>query len=65
MVIDPCFFQGMSSLHTNNVLEAIHIRQIHENVPLDEVESVIMFFAIQLLVNCEVLCVIIPIDGNG
>jgi hypothetical protein len=55
MVIDACFFQGMSSLHTNNVLEAIHIRQIHENVALDKVESEIMFFAIQMLVNCDIV----------
>jgi hypothetical protein len=28
------------------------------------VECVIMFFSIQLLVNCEIVCAITPIDGN-
>jgi hypothetical protein len=64
IAMDDCFFQGQSSLHPNDVSEAINLRHIHNNVPLDLVESVIMFSAIQLLVKCEILCVITPIDGN-
>jgi hypothetical protein len=52
-VIDDCFFQGESSLHPNDVSEAIHVHQIHDNVPVAVVECVIMFFSVQLLVNCE------------
>jgi hypothetical protein len=65
MVIDDCFFQGQSSLHPNDVSEAIHVYQIHDNVPLEMVECVIMFFSIQLLVNFELVPAITPIDGNG
>jgi hypothetical protein len=34
------------------------MRQIHDNLPLKGVESVIMFFSIQLLVKCDKVCVI-------
>jgi hypothetical protein len=64
-VIDDCFFQGESSLHPNDVSEAIHVHQIHDNVPLEVVECAVMFFSIQLLVNCEIVCAITPMDGNG
>jgi hypothetical protein len=62
--MDDCYFQGQSSLHLNDVSEAIHVHQINDNFPLEVVASVIMFFSIQLLVNCEIVRVITPIDGN-
>jgi hypothetical protein len=49
----------------SDISEAIHMRQIHCNLPLEVVESAIMFFSIQLLVKCEIVCVITLIDGNG
>jgi hypothetical protein len=33
-VINSCLFQGDSTLHPNDVSEAIHVHQIHDNVPL-------------------------------
>jgi hypothetical protein len=63
-VIDDCFFQGQSSLHPNDVSEVMHVCQNQDNVPLEGVECVLMFFSIQLLVNCENVCAIKPIDGN-
>jgi hypothetical protein len=66
MAMDDCFFKGKSSLNPNDVTEGIkHVHQIHDNVPLKVAESVIMFFSLQPLVNCEIVCVITPIDGNG
>jgi hypothetical protein len=59
------FCQGQSSLHANEESEAIHVHQIHVNVPLEVVECVIMFFSIKLPVNCEIVCVTTPIEGNG
>jgi hypothetical protein len=61
--INDCYFQGQISLHPNDVSESIHVHQIHDNVPLEVVERVIMFFTIQLLVNCEIVYVITPIEG--
>jgi hypothetical protein len=63
-VINNCLFQGDSTLHPNDVSEAIHVHQIHDNVPLAVVECVIMLFSVQLLLNCEIVCAITPIDGN-
>jgi hypothetical protein len=60
--MDDCYFQGQSSLRPNDVLEATHVHQILDNVPLEVVERGIMFFSI---LNCEIVCVITPIDGNG
>jgi hypothetical protein len=37
--MDELFFQGQSSLHPNDVSEAIHVHQIHDIVPLEVVES--------------------------
>jgi hypothetical protein len=65
MAMDDCSFQGGSSLNPNDVSKAIDVYQIHDNVPLEVVESVILLSSIHLLVNCEILCVITPIDGNG
>jgi hypothetical protein len=62
--MDDCNFQEESSLNPKVVSESIHMHQIHDNVPLEMVERVIMFFSIQLLVNCEIICVITPIEGN-
>jgi hypothetical protein len=64
MAMDDCYFQGGSSLYPKNVSEATHVHQIHDNVPLEVVERVIMFFSVQLLVNCEIVFVMTPIDGN-
>jgi hypothetical protein len=47
--MDDCLFQGQSSLHPNDVSGAIYVHQIHDNVPLEVVDCVIMFFSIQLL----------------
>jgi hypothetical protein len=41
------------------------MHQIHDNLPLELVESVIMFFSIQLLVKCDNVCAITLIDCNG
>jgi hypothetical protein len=57
MVMENFFYQGGSSLHLNDVSKAILLRQM--------VESVIMFFSIQLLVKREKVSVITLIDGNG
>jgi hypothetical protein len=62
--MDVCSFHGQSSFCPNDVSESIHVHQIHDDVPFEVVERVIMFFSIQLLVNCEIVCVITPIDGN-
>jgi hypothetical protein len=62
--MDDCSFQGQPSLNPRDVSEAIHMNQIHDNFPLEVVERVIMVFSIQLLVNCEIVCVITPIKGN-
>jgi hypothetical protein len=64
MAMDDWYFQGQSSLHPNDVSEAINVRQIHDIVPLAVVECVIMFFSVQLLVNCEIVYAITPIVGN-
>jgi hypothetical protein len=53
--INDCYFQGQSSLHPNDVSEAIHVHQIHDNVPLAVMERVVMAFFIQLLANCEIV----------
>jgi hypothetical protein len=47
--MDDCSFEGVSSLHPNDVPEAIHINQTHDNVPLEVAGSVITFFSMQLL----------------
>jgi hypothetical protein len=65
MAMDDCSFQGGPSLYLNDVTEVMHVRQIHDNVPLEVVESVLMLFSIQLLVNYEIGRVITPIDGYG
>jgi hypothetical protein len=65
VTINDFYFQGQTSLHPNDVSKAIHAHLIHDYVPLDVVESVIMFFSIQLLVNCEIVWIITPIEGNG
>jgi hypothetical protein len=52
-------------IYPNDVSEVIHVCQILDIVPLEVVECAIMFFLIQLLVNCEIVCGITPIDGNG
>jgi hypothetical protein len=44
MVIDDCVFQGEPSIHPNDVSEALHLHQIHNNVQLEVVESIIIFF---------------------
>jgi hypothetical protein len=41
----------------NDVFEAIHVCLIHDNVPLEVVESVIIFFSIHMVVNYENKCV--------
>jgi hypothetical protein len=64
-VIYDCFSKGLPSLHPNDVYEARNVHQIHDNVAQEVVECVIMFFSIRLLVKCEILCGITPIDGNG
>jgi hypothetical protein len=43
-----CFFQRQTSLHLIEVSKVIHVHQIHDKAPLEVVESVIMFFSIQL-----------------
>jgi hypothetical protein len=43
MAMDDCSFIGESSLQPNDVCVAINVRQIHDFVPLEVVESVIMF----------------------
>ena len=63
-VIIDCFFQGQLSYHPNNVSEVIHVCQIHDNLPFEVMESVIMFFYIQLLVQWENVCAITLIVGN-
>jgi hypothetical protein len=65
MTMDDWSFQGVSSFHPRDVSEAIHVHHNHDNVPMEVVESVIMFFSTQLLVNCEIVCGYTPIDGNG
>jgi hypothetical protein len=64
MAMDDGYFQVRSSLHPNDVCEAKHVCQIHDIVPLEVVDCAIMFFSIQLLVNCEIVCAITPIEGN-
>jgi hypothetical protein len=51
--MDDWSLQGPPLVHLNDVSEAIHIFQIHDNVPLEVVEILIMFFSILLLVNYE------------
>jgi hypothetical protein len=41
MAIDDCSCQGQTSLRPNDVSEAIHVHQIHDDVPLEVVEGVI------------------------
>jgi hypothetical protein len=65
MAMDNCYFQGGSSLHPKDVSEATHVHPIHDNDPLAVVESNIMFFFLQLLGDCGIVCVITPFDGNG
>jgi hypothetical protein len=48
----------------NDVSEGMHVHQIHDNVPWEVVESVNMGFSIQLLVTCEIVWDITPIEGN-
>jgi hypothetical protein len=35
MELDDCFVKEQSSIHPNDVFEAIHVHQIHDNVPLE------------------------------
>jgi hypothetical protein len=63
-IMDDCIFQGQSSLTPDDVFEAIHVCQIHDIAPLEVMECVIMSFSIQLLVYCEIVCVITLIDDN-
>jgi alanine-alpha-ketoisovalerate/valine-pyruvate aminotransferase len=61
--IDDCSFQVYSSLHPNDLSEAMHVHQIHDNVLLEVVERVIMFFSMQLQEQWKTLCVITPIPN--
>jgi hypothetical protein len=63
--MDDCSFKGVSSLHPNDISEAIHMHQTHDNVPLEVAGSVIMFFSMQLPVKSENVCIITLTDGNG
>jgi hypothetical protein len=61
MAMYDCSFQEVSLLHPNDIYEAMHVSQIHDNVALEVVESAILFFSMQLLVSYETICVITPI----
>jgi hypothetical protein len=63
MAIDDCSFQGQTSQHSNDISESIHMHQIHDNVLLEVMERVIMFFSMQMQVQWQTLCVITPIPN--
>jgi hypothetical protein len=64
MAMNDWNIQGATSLSPNDVSEAIHTRQIHDNLPLEVVEGIIMIFYLLQLVKWKNEWNVTSTDGN-